>query len=400
MTTADGPLTGVRVIDAATILAGPLTAQILGDFGAEVIKVEHPVRGDGMRGHGYDKGGVPLWWKMISRNKRNVGIDLKDAEGAEVFRNLARTADVVIENFRPGTLERWGLDYPSLSDGNPGLVLLRVTGFGQSGPYAKRPAFGTLLEAMSGFAHLTGEPDGPPTLPSFGLADSIAGVAGAAAVSMALLQRSRDGLGQVIDLDLLTPIMTAIGPAVIYADQLGIDQGRHGNRSVNNAPRNTYRSSDGHWMAVSTSADAIARRVLELVGHPEVVDEPWFASGRSRVEHADLLDRYVGGWIGQHTRAEVMAAFEDVGAAVAPVYRPSELLDDPQVKAMDLITTVPDDDLGPMRMQNVMWRMGRTPGRIRSTGRALGSDSDDILREVVGLSPERIAALRKRGVVG
>lgn len=201
----DGPLAGLRVLDLSTILAGPLVAQMLGDFGAEVIKIEHPGRGDGMRGHGLAKDDQPLWWKMVARNKRTVGLYLGDPAGAEIFRKLAATADVVIENFRPGTLERWGLGYDVLSADNPRLILLRVTGFGQSGPYAARPAFGTLVESMSGFAHLTGDPNGPPTLPAFGLADSIAGMAGAAAVSMALFQREKDGQGQEIDLDLLSP---------------------------------------------------------------------------------------------------------------------------------------------------------------------------------------------------
>ena len=394
----DGPLTGLRVLDASTILAGPLTAQILGDYGAEVIKVEHPTRGDGMRGHGLDKDGESLWWKMISRNKRTLGLYLGSPEGAEVFRALAGTADVVVENFRPGTFEKWGLGYAELSRENPGLVMLRVTGFGQDGPYAHRPAFGTLVESMSGFAHLTGQPDGPPTLPAFGLADSIAGIAGAAAVSMALFQREKDGTGQEIDLDLLSPIMTAVGPGVMYADQLGIDQERTGNRSQNNSPRNTYQTSDGHWLAISTSANTIAERVLRLVGHPEVIEEPWFATGRQRAAHADLLDGYVGEWIGARTREQVISAFEEAGAAVAPVYKPSELLTDPQVQAMELVTTVEDETFGPMKMQNVMWRMGRTPGRIRATGRALGADTDEVLAEA-GLPEEQIAQLRERGVI-
>jgi len=398
-TSADGPLGGLRVLDLSTILAGPLAAQILGDFGADVIKIEHPSRGDGMRGHGLDKDGQPLWWKMISRNKRTLGLYLGDPEGARIFKELARTADVIVENFRPGTLERWGLGYDVLSTDNPGLILLRVTGFGQSGPYAARPAFGTLVEAMSGFAHLTGQPDGPPTLPAFGLADSIAGVAGAAAVSMALYQRDKDGKGQEIDLDLLSPIMTAVGPGIIYADQLGIDQDRTGNRSLNNAPRNTYRTRDDHWLAISTSANPIAERVMRLVGHPEVIDEPWFVHGRTRAQHADLLDGYVGEWIGARTREEVIAAFENAGAAVAPVYKPSELLDDPQVKALQLVTSVPDEDLGPIRMQNVMWRMGRTPGRIRATGRAVGADTDAILVDELHLSAEEVARLRAHGVI-
>jgi crotonobetainyl-CoA:carnitine CoA-transferase CaiB-like acyl-CoA transferase len=398
---ADGPLQGIRVLDISTILAGPLASQILGDFGAEILKIEHPQRGDGMRGHGLDKDGQSLWWKMVSRNKRTVGLNLGDPEGARIFRRLAATADVVVENFRPGTLERWGLGYDVLSAENPGIVLLRITGFGQRGPYAKRPAFGTLVEAMSGFAHLTGMPDGPPTLPAFGLADSIAGVAGAAAVSMALYHRATNGgHGQEIDLDLLSPIMTAVGPGVIYADQLGIDQQRTGNRSSNNAPRNTYLTKDGHWLAISTSADSIASRVLQLVGHPEVTTEPWFATGRQRAAHAEELDRYVGDWIGARTRDEVVRLFEEAGAAVAPVYKPSELLDDPQVQAMELITSVDDPDLGPIRMQNVMWRMGRTPGRIRSTGRALGADTTSVLTDDLGLSDDEVRALTEKGVIG
>lgn len=397
---ATGPLEGLRVIDASTILAGPLACQMLGDFGAEVVKVEHPDRWDGLRGHGLQKDGHELWWKMLGRNKRSIGIDLKSDGGAEVFRRLASQADVVVENFRPGTMERWGLGYDRLAADNPGLVLLRVTGFGQTGPYATRAAFGTLVEAMSGFAHLTGQPDGPPTLPAFGLADSIAGIAGAAAVVMALYHRdSTGGAGQVIDLSLLEPIMTAVGPALLYADQLGIDLRRTGNRSLNNAPRNTYLSRDGHWLAVSTSADRIARTVMELVGAAHVVDEPWFATGGGRAEHADELDGHVEAWIAARDRDEVVAAFEEAGAAIAPVYSPSELLADPQVAARQMVTTVEDPDLGPMRMQNVLWQMGATPGRVRFTGESRGASTDAVLDEL-GYSREEVEGMREDGAVG
>jgi crotonobetainyl-CoA:carnitine CoA-transferase CaiB-like acyl-CoA transferase len=394
-----GPLEGIKVLDISTILAGPLVAQILGDFGAEVIKIEHPTKPDGMRGHGLDKDGHPLWWTMISRNKRTMTLNLGNAHGGAIFRRLAAEADVVVENFRPGTLERWGLGYDVLSELNPGLILLRVTGFGQTGPYATRPAFGTLVESMSGFAHLTGEADGPPTLPAFGLADSLAGIAGSSAVSMALLHRTNNGgKGQQIDLDLLSPIMAAVGPGVIYADQLGIDQERTGNRSSNNAPRNLYKTADGHWLAISTSANSIAERVLVLVGHPEVLDEPWFATGRQRAAHADLLDEYVGGWIAERTKDVVIDEFEKAGAAVAPVYKPSDLLSDPQVNAIEMVTTVEDDDLGPVRMQNVMWRMGGSPGRIRYTGRKHGADTDQVLTEI-GCSADEIEAMHRDSIV-
>ncbi len=394
-----GPLAGVRVIDASTVLAGPMACQILGDFGADVIKLEHPSRGDSFRDHGYRKDGHGLWWKLVARNKRCVGLYLGDPDGAAIFRDLVRDADVVVENFRPGTLERWGLGYDELAAINPGLVLVRITGFGQEGPYAGRPGFGTLVESMSGFAAMTGEPDGPPTLPPFGLADSIAAMAAANAAVMALYHRDASGGGgQCIDLSLLEPITSALGPHVITWDQLGVVPPRLGNRSSNNAPRNTYRTADDQWVAISTSAQSIAERVMKLVDHPEVIDEPWFASGRGRAEHADLLDTYVADWIAARTRDEVTAAFEAADAAVAPIYDASQLVDDPQVQALDMVTTVEDPDLGPVRMQNVLFRMSKTPGAIRWTGRALGADTDEVLTEL-GLAPERIEELRGRGTV-
>ena len=393
------PLEGVRVLDVSTILAGPLCCQILGDYGADVVKVEHPKLGDSMRGHGAQKDGVSLWWKEISRNKRAVAVDLGAGEGAAVLRRLAATADVLVENFRPGTLERWGLSPATLLRENPDLVVLRLTGFGQTGPYAARPGFGTLAEAMSGFAALTGMPDGPPTLPSFGLADSICGIAASSAVLMALRYRDTCGKGgQVIDMSILEPIMTAVGPAPTVYEQLGVVEQRHGNRSTSNAPRNTYPTSDGCWVAVSTSAQSIAERVLHLVGHPEVIGEPWFASGRGRVEHVELLDGYVGDWIAARTRSEVLEAFEQGGAAIAPVYDAKDLVQDPHVRATEMLTEVDDDELGSILMHNVMWRMSDSPGRIRYTGRTLGADTDAVLAEL-GYSAAELTALRKGGVI-
>ncbi|MBQ0826497.1 CaiB/BaiF CoA transferase family protein [Streptomyces tagetis] len=398
---APGPLDGLRVIDASTILAGPLCAQLLGDFGADVVKIEHPVAGDGMRGHGESKNGVPLWWKELSRNKRTVGLSLSDPRGAALLRRMVRRADVLIENFRPGTLERWGLGPDVLHEINPGLVLVRITGFGQSGPYASRAGFGTLAEAMSGFAHLTGEPDGPPTLPAFGLADTICGIAASSATVMALYHRDRDPhrRGQVVDMSLIEPIMAAVGPSPTVFDQLGTVGSRHGNRSTNNAPRNTYRTCDGHWVAVSTSAQRIAERVLRLVGHPEITEEEWFATGQGRAAHADLLDDLVGGWIAERTREKVIAEFTEAGAAVAPVYDARDIVEDPHIRATDMLVTVDDEDFGPLLMHNVMWRMSGTPGRIRFTGRARGADTDDILVGELGVDPREIAELRGDQVV-
>ena len=391
------PLDGVRVLDVSTILAGPLCCQILGDYGADVIKVEHPRGGDNMRGHGRSKDGIPLWWKEISRNKRTVALDLKDERGAAAFRALARTADVLVENFRPGTFERWGLSPEVLLAENPGLVMLRLTGFGQTGPYASRAGFGTLVEAMSGFADLTGQPDGPPTLPAFGLADSICGIAASSAVTMALRHRDRTGEGQVIDMSLLEPIMAAVGPGPTIYQQLGEIGHRHGNRSTNNAPRNTYQTSDGGWVAVSTSAQRIAERVLELVGHPEVISEPWFATGGGRAQHVDELDEYVGSWIAQRTRDEVIDAFTQAGAAIGAVYNAKDLVEDPHVRETEMLVEVDDPDLGPLLQHNVMWRMSASPGSIRFTGRGLGEDTDEVLTEV-GLSADEITELKESGI--
>ncbi|CAL9416796.1 CaiB/BaiF CoA transferase family protein [Streptomyces sp. enrichment culture] len=392
------PLTGLRVLDLATLFAGPLAATMLGDFGAEVIKVEHPTRPDPSRGHGPSKDGVGLWWKVLGRNKRTITLDLSKPAGRATLLRLAATADVVVENFRPGTLEKWDLGWEELSAVNPRLVLTRVTGFGQFGPYARRPGFGTLAEAMSGFAATTGEPDGPPTLPPFGLADSIAALATAYAVMTALAARERTGEGQVVDMAIIEPILTVLGPQPTWYDQLGHVQPRTGNRSQNNAPRNTYRTADGTWVAVSTSAQSVAERVMRLVGRPELVEEPWFATGAERARHADVLDAAVGDWIARHTRADVLAAFEKAEAAVAPVQDVRDVMSDPQYRALDTVTTVDDPELGPLRMQNVLFRLSATPGAIRWAGRPHGADTEEVLTGL-GLSPADVKELREEGVV-
>ncbi|WP_369245931.1 CaiB/BaiF CoA transferase family protein [Streptomyces sp. R41] len=393
-----GPLTGLRVLDLATLFAGPLAATMLGDFGAEVIKVEHPAKPDPSRGHGPSKHGVGLWWKLLGRNKRTITLDLSKPGGRETLLRLAATTDVIVENFRPGTLEKWDLGWAELSAANPGLVLARVTGFGQFGPYAHRPGFGTLAEAMSGFAAITGEPDAPPTLPPFGLADSIAGLATAYAVMTALTARERTGEGQVIDMAIIEPILTVVGPQPIWYDQLGHVQPRTGNRSANNAPRNTYRTADGSWVAVSTSAQSIAERVMRLVGRPDLIAEPWFATGADRARHADILDDAVGTWIARRTRAEVLEAFEKAEAAVAPIQDVRDVMTDPQYAALDTITTIDDPELGPLRMQNVLFRLSATPGAIHWAGRPHGADTDAVLAEV-GLTGPEIAALRAEGAL-
>ncbi len=393
-----GPLAGVRVVEVATLFAGPLAATLLGDFGADVVKVEHPTRPDAARTHGAAKDGVGLWWKSIGRGKRTVTADLSQPRGAEVLLRLLDGADVLVENFRPGTLERWGLSPQLLLERNPGLVIARVTTFGQTGPYSGRPGFGSLAEAMSGFAATTGQPDGPPTLPPFGLADGIAAIATAFAVTAALRSRDATGAGQVVDLAILEPILMMMGGQITAYDQLGWVQPRTGNRSANNAPRNTYRTADGDWLAVSTSSQSIAERVLRLVGRDDLTREAWFGSGRERAQHADELDDAVGDWIAARGTAEVVDAFERAQAAVAPVYDVAGLVGDPQVVARGTVVQVDDDELGPLRMQDVLFKLSGTPGSIRWTGRGHGADTDAVLAEV-GFTADEVAALRAEGVV-
>jgi crotonobetainyl-CoA:carnitine CoA-transferase CaiB-like acyl-CoA transferase len=392
------PLAGLRVIDGATLFAGPLLATVLGDFGAEVIKVEHP-RGDPLRGHGHTKNGVPLWWKQVNRNKKAITLNLGTPAGAAIFKQLAATADVVVENFRPGTMERWGLGWDVLHALNPRLVMVRVTGFGQDGPYAQRPGFGTLAEAMSGFAHVTGQPDGPPTLPPLALADGICALAGVGVTLTALYYRDlRGGEGQMIDLAIYEPILTILGAQPTVYDQLGIIQQRTGNRTPDSAPRNTYRTKDGRWVAISSSAQNIAERVMRLVGHPEVIAEPWFATSKGRAEHADELDAMVGGWIAAHTFDEVTRAFEEAEAALAPIYDVSHVMADPHFQHRQSIITVDDAELGPLKMQNVFARLSATPGRVRWAGPPLGAHTAEVLG-ALGYTSADLARLRAEGVI-
>jgi crotonobetainyl-CoA:carnitine CoA-transferase CaiB-like acyl-CoA transferase len=398
LSNGSGPLTGIRVLDASTVYAAPITAMLLGDFGADVIKIEHP-RGDPARTHGWNHEGHGLWYKVISRNKRTMTLNFGKPAGQDILRRLIPETDVLIENFRPGVMEKWGLGPALLQELNSRLIMLRVTGFGQEGPYAQRRAFGTLAEAMSGFAHQTGQEDGPPTLPPFGLADGVAGIAGAFAVLTALYHRdARGGAGQVIDLSLLEPLLGILGPGPTVFDMLGVIAGRHGNRSPNNAPRNAYVTRDGRWVAVSASATSVAERVMRLVGRPDIAEKSWFSSAGERSRRSELLDGAVSKWIAARDFDEVVKAFEEAGAALAPIYDVEQLLQDPQVLFRDTITTVDDEDLGQIKMQNLMARLTGTPGSIRFPGRRLGQDNEALYQELLGIGPEELEKLRAEGV--
>lgn len=392
-------LESIRVIDASTLFAGPTVAAMLSDMGADVIKIEHPNRPDSSRGHGAVKDNVGLWWKMIGRNKRNIAIDLHNHDGQEVFLKLIESADILVENFRPGKLASWGLSYERMSKINPGLIVVRITGFGQIGPRSQEPGFGTLAEAMSGFASMTGQPDGPPTLPPLALADTITGITGAYAAVVALYARTNNGgLGQEIDLSLIEPMMAVLGPQITVYDQLGIIAERHGNRSVNNAPRNLYQASDGKWIAISTSSQSIAERVMTMVGRPDYIDQPWFQSGAERAKRAEELDDAIKNWLKEKDSTEALEAFRQAQAAATLVYDVSDLVTDPQLQALNTIQKIQDPELGEVKMQNVPFRMSRTPGEIRWAGRPHASDTDHILTEL-GYSAEEVNRLKQTGEV-
>jgi crotonobetainyl-CoA:carnitine CoA-transferase CaiB-like acyl-CoA transferase/nicotinamidase-related amidase len=403
-TSQDGParrpLEGLRVIDCASIFAGPMVATIMADFGADVIKIEHP-RGDTLRSWGWQKDGVSLWWALCGRNKRTVGLKLSDPDGQELLLRLAAEADVFIENFRPGTLERWNLSPERLQERNPGLVIVRTTGFGQTGPYKDRPGFGTLAEAMSGFAEINGWPDMPPALPSFALGDAVATLTGCFAAMFCLWWREHggQGRGQVVDLSIIEPLFWILGPQASVYDQLGIVQGRTGNRTSFTAPRNAFQAADGRWLALSASAQSIAERVMRLVGRPDFVAEPWFADAPGRLEHVDELDEAIQAWIGARTSEQVLAAFEAAEAAIAPIYSIADIAEDPHFRAREVITRVDHERLGSLAMQNVIVQLSETPGRVEFPGPELGRHTREVLHGELGVPEEELDRLATQGTI-
>lgn len=394
------PLEGLKVLDTATLFAGPIIGTLLADFGADVIKAEHP-RGDSLRTLGWHKNGISLWWAMANRNKRCISLNLSTPRGQDLLKELVRDTDVLIENFRPGTMEHWGLGWEHLAAINPRLVMIRTTGFGQTGPYRDRPGFGTLAESISGFAHINGHPGGPPTLPPFALGDGIAALFGTFAAMFAIYHRDvrGAGVGQYIDLSIFEPLFWVLGPQAVVYDQLGVVQERTGNRAPFTAPRNAYQASDGRWLGLSASAQSIAERVMRLVGREDLIQEPWFQNHTGRLEHQDELDELISGWIGQHDTEEVLKVFAEFEAAIAPIYSIADIFKDPQYQARETITTIQDPDLGPVRMQNVVPRMSRTPGRVRHLGAAQGAHNQEIYCERLAYGPADLEAWKAEGTI-
>jgi crotonobetainyl-CoA:carnitine CoA-transferase CaiB-like acyl-CoA transferase len=395
-----GPLKGMRVIDAGTMIAGPLAATQLGDFGAEVIKVEMPGTGDSMRHWTPMKDGRSLWWKVIARNKRLITLTLSKPRGQELFRELVKTADIVIENYRPGTFERWGLGYDELAKINPGLVMVRVSGFGQTGPYAKRGGYGTIAEAFSGIPSFTGFPDKPPTLPGFPMADSVASTFAAMSARFGIYRRDHGGgRGQEIDVSLYEPLFRLVEAQVIGFDQLGIVKQRQGNRLAEDSPRNTYETSDGRWIGISASSQRTFERLAAAMDMPQLIGDPRFVSNSSRCDNDVALDEVIAAWFKQRSCDDVMALFDKADVVAGPVLDISDIASDPHYRARENIVAVPDDDFGEVRMQGVVPKFKETPGQVRHSGRALGADNRAVFVDELKLGEDEFAALQAQGVI-
>lgn len=393
-------LEGIRVLDMATLAAAPLAATYLGEFGAEVIKIEQPRGGDPIRGWGAQKDGVGLMWKSIGRNKKSVTVDLRTAEGQSLVRDLARTCDVVVANTRPHTLRRWGLDYDTLRGVDSRVVMLHITGYGLTGPKSTRPGFGTLGEAMSGFAHTTGESDGPPTLPAFMLADGVASLNAAYAVMMALYHRDVHGAdGQLIDINLIDPLARLLEQSLVTYDQTATIPRRAGNKWDISAPRNTYRTKDDRWLAMSGSAPTIALRVFRAIGRADLAEDPDFSDPQRRLARSSEVDAIVAEWVAERTLADAMAVFDEFEIAAAPVYDVSELIDDEQMRHRGVFVRIEDTQLASMLVQAPVPRFSDSAGIVDGLGPELGAHTAAVLSELLGLSDADIDALRQRDVI-
>jgi crotonobetainyl-CoA:carnitine CoA-transferase CaiB-like acyl-CoA transferase len=386
-------LAGTTVVDISNFLAAPLCSMFLADFGADVIKVERPEIGDEVRRWGEVKNGVGLYYKAVNRGKKSVTADLRTPFGVEVVKRLVAKADILVENYRTGTLERWGLGPDVLMAINPGLVVVRVTGFGQTGPNRERPGFGTIAEAYAGYTYISGEPGRAPLLPGFGLADATTGLMAAYLASVALHEKRRSGRGQVIDLALYETLLTLLGPQVVNYDQLGIIQERAGSRLPFTAPRNIYRTRDGKFISVGGSAQSIFERLCAALEVPGLPQDPRFRDNRARLANVDALDEALQQAIERFDRDELMRRFIELEAAISPVNDIADIVNDEHVRARENIVALEDDELGgPLRMQNVVGKLSRTPGAIRHTGPRLGQHNREVLVDLLGFPETEIAA--------
>jgi crotonobetainyl-CoA:carnitine CoA-transferase CaiB-like acyl-CoA transferase len=403
LTTSQGPLAGLKVLDLSIIVAGGTASSLLADFGAEVVKVERPGTGDPLRNWGPFANGVSLWWKVHSRNKKSVTLNLGRPEGQELLKRLAKEADVLIEGFRPGAMERWGLGPGDLQAVNPKLVMLRYSGFGQSGPYKDRPGFGTIAECMSGFVGMTGFQDTPPVLPPIPLADEIAGVFGAMAGMMALYHRDASGdtnaKGQVVDVSLFEPLFRLCIPHITMFDMLGINRERVGNDFPDAAPRSLYKTADDRWLGLSATSQSTFEGLAKAMGMEKLLERPEFKNNAARLENRDALNDELNGWLSQRELKETLDQLIPAGGVVGPVYDAAQIMDDPHYQAREDIIDIDDPELGLTKMVGVVPKFSETPGAVEHAGPVVGEHNQYIYESWLGLCEEELAEMNRQGTI-
>ncbi|MGQ4877508.1 CaiB/BaiF CoA transferase family protein [Billgrantia sp. LNSP4103-1] len=395
------PLDDIKVLELGQLIAGPYCGQVLADFGAQVIKVEPPGKGDAMRqwGEADRDTDEPLWWNVIARNKRSLTLDLRQPRGQDLLRELARQADVVIENFRPGTMERWGLGYEALSRDNPGLIMVRVTGFGQDGPYASRAGFASVCEAMGGLRYVSGYPDRPPVRVGISLGDTLAGLHAALGTMMALHQRERTGRGQTVDSSIFESVLAMMESLIPEYARAGKIRERSGSFLPKIAPSNAYPARDGRDVIIGANQDTVFRRLCQAMGQPTLADHPDYATHRARGQHQQAIDDLIAAWTQQHDAQQVVDILAEAGVPAGLVYRAPDMLADPHFQARETIIEVPDRHGRPLPMQNVFPRLSRSPGRVRHVGPALGEHTEAILSDWLGYDTAALDALRRDRVI-
>jgi len=395
-----GPLTDLRVIEMGQLLAGPFCGQLLADFGAEVIKIEAPGVGDPMRQWGREKPhGKSLWWPVVARNKKSITLNLREAEGQEIVRKLVAEADILIENFRPGTMERWNLSYEQLAEINPGLIMVRVTGFGQSGPYSKRAGYGSIGEAMGGLRYVVGDPSTQPSRMGISIGDELAAVHACMGALMAVHARSRTGRGQIVDSAIYEAVLNMMESLVTEFDVTGYVRERTGPILPNVSPSNVFETADGKLLLIAANQDTVFKRLAEAMGQPELAEDPRYATHGARGQTQEELDGRINDWTKTIPLAELEELMNEHGVPCGLIYRAEDMLADPHFAARDAIIDIEHPDFGTMKMQNVAPRLSETPGKVRHVGPTLGEHNDYVFGELLGLDEAARGNLKEAGVI-
>lgn len=397
---SEGPLSGIRVLDLGTMVAGPVAATLLGDFGAEVIKVEQPDGGDSVRSNGPACNGSGLWWQVEGRNKRSITVNLREPEGQQIIRKLVEKTDVLIENFRPGTMARWGLGYEALRELNPKLIMLSVSGYGQTGPYAKRAAYDRIALAFGGLLHITGEKDGPPLRPGVAIADYMSAILGAFSVVTALFNRdARGGVGQQIDLALYETVFRFTDVLFTAYDKLGVIRERQGNLHFAAAPGDHYRTADGRYLVITISNDGMFKRLCGAMSQPDLAHDEQFATHSSRWENIEEINARVGEWVIGNSVEYVCSQLDKFGVAHSLVYTAADIAVDPHYSAREAITSVHHPIIGDIKMPSPQPKMTGTPAIKIKAAQELGQDTDSVLESLIGLDSKRVAELKRKGII-